>query len=126
VQQHTFSVRITFDPSARGDLVLRYLDGTRTTGVVEPGSGRYFPATVCCSGPPSPEQAIYATVRTPLLAGEAEIFFDPGRTFTVWADVVVADDTVRGDGLICIGVILGRDLAAPPSTRAQEPAHMAG
>ena len=121
MEQHTFSALITFDPSARGDLALHYLDGTRTNGIVELRSGRYFPAAVCCLGPPSPDRIIYATVRTPLLAGEAEIFFDPGQAFTIWADVIVCDDTVRGERPLCTGVVLGREFALSSGATSQEP-----
>lgn len=121
MEQHTFSALVTFNPSARDDLVVRYLDRTWTSCIVEPGSGRYFPAAVRCLAPTSPRRVIYATVRTPLLPGEAEIFFGPGQAFAVWADAIVGDDALRGEGLVCVGVVLGCELTAAPRGTGQEP-----
>lgn len=41
-----------------------------------------------------------------LASHEAEVYFAPGRGFTIWADAVV-HHTVRAEGLIGCGVIRG-------------------
>lgn len=118
MRQHTFSAVITFDPSARQADILRYLGATRTSGVIQPGPGQYFPAAICCPGSPPP----HAMVRIPLLEGEAEMFFDAGQVFTVWADAVMDDDVIHGEGLLGSGVVVHQEPAAPSSSAGQEAA----
>ena len=55
---------------------------------------------------------MHAVVSIPLLPGEAEAFFGPGRRFAIWADAIVGD-TTRGEGLVGNGVVCGQ---APPSS----------
>lgn len=43
-----------------------------------------------------------------LADGEAEVYFAPGRGFTIWADAVV-HHKIRAEGLIGRGVIRGLD-----------------
>jgi hypothetical protein len=119
VELHKFSALITLDPSAQGDAVLRYLDGTRTSGILQRGSCRYFPATICWSGSVSPQRVVLAILRIALRAGEAEAFFDAAPGFTVWADAIVGDDTIRGEGLIGDGVLVGQEPADPPGAGDQ-------
>jgi hypothetical protein len=102
MRQHMFFAVITFDPSAREAAMLRYLGATWTSGVVQRGPGQYFPAAICCPGSPPP----HAMLRIPLLEGEAEMFFDAGHALTLWADVVVGDDVIHGEGLLGNGVVL--------------------
>jgi hypothetical protein len=114
VERRTFSALITFDPSAREAAVQRYLDGMRTYAIVKPRFGTYFPAVICPHASPSAVRTVHATVRIPLLAGEAALF-TVGQAFTVAADAIVGDDTIRGEGLLGVGVVLGQELAAPPT-----------
>lgn len=111
MEQHTFSALITLDPPARHDLGLRYLDGTRTYGILQSCAGRYFPASVRCRGPASP-RVLHATVRIPLLPGEAGALFATGQIFTVWADAIVSDNNVSGADLLGDAVIVGHEPAS--------------
>jgi hypothetical protein len=48
-------------------------------------------------------------LRIQLLAGEAEASFAAGQHFTVWADAIVDDDTIRGEGRLGDGVVVGQE-----------------
>jgi hypothetical protein len=112
VEQHTFSALIMLDPPARHDLVLRYLDGTRTYAILQSCHGMYFPASICCFGWQSSQRVLHATVHIPLLPGEGDALFIGGQIFTVWADAIVSDISVRGTGLLGDGVMVGREPAS--------------
>lgn len=112
MEQHTFNALIRFDAPARHDLGLRYLDGTRTYGILKSCGGRYFPASICCCVPQSSQRVLHATVHISLLPGEADALFTGGQIFTVWADAIVSDISVRGTGLLGDGVMAGREPAS--------------
>jgi hypothetical protein len=103
-----FSARITLDPSACHDLVIRYLDGTRTHGILRLCGGGYFPAAIFCGGSPSSQRVVHAIVHIPLLPGEADALFADGQSFSIWADAIVSDVSVHGADLLGDGVILCR------------------
>lgn len=113
MEQHEFSALLTFDPAAREDAVQRYLHGARSYGIVQPCSGPYFPAAICCCGPFPPQRRAHAVVRILLLAGEAEVFFMVGQAFVVWSDAIVGDDIVKGNHRLGDGVIVSQELAVP-------------
>jgi hypothetical protein len=57
-------------------------------------------------------------MRVPLLAGEVQAYFATGQPFTVWADAIVDDEAIRGEGLLGGGVILTQE---PTPSRAGAP-----
>lgn len=120
VIQHSFRALITFDPSARESLVLGFLDGTRTTCVIQPCSGMYFPALLARHESPRPRLAMDARLSIPLHSGETETFFAPGQRFIIWADAIVGR-TIRGDGLVGHGVISAQESLTPPSALTPQP-----
>lgn len=113
MERHTFSALMTLDRSASHDLVRRYLDGSRTCAILQAGSGRYFPAAIWCWPSQSSRHVVRATVSIPLLPGEADALLMSGQVFTVWADAVVSDVSVSGDGLLGEGVIVTTQHAGP-------------
>lgn len=123
MERHTFSALITPDPSARKDLLQRYLDRTRTSGILQ-SRGRYFPASVSCSVLTPHQGVIHAIVRVHLLPGEeADAPLADGQAFAVWADAIVSDASVRGVDLLGDGVIVGREAASdldPLQARAHQ------
>jgi hypothetical protein len=50
-------------------------------------------------------------VRARPLAREPDAFFADGQTFTLWADAIVDDDAVLGEGLLGDGVTLTQEPA---------------
>lgn len=108
---------VALDPSTRADAVRRLLGGPRPQCVLEPCDGKWFPAAISIGWSPSQERPVHAVVRALLLAGEPEAFFATGQTFTLWADVIVDDQTVRGEGRLGDGVILSQESAAGGSLR---------
>src|SRR5690348_700494 len=113
VIQHRFRALITFDPSAPGSLMQGYLDGTRTTCVIQPCFGMHFPAVLAWREPSPPGPALHVVLSVPLSSGEREAFFAPGRHFIIWADAVVGR-TTRGDGLVSHGIISGQEAVPRP------------
>jgi hypothetical protein len=113
VIQHRFRALITFDPSAPESLMQGYLDGTRTTCVIQPCFGMYFPAVLACREPSPPRPAMHVVLSVPLSSGEREAFFAAGRHFMIWADAIVGR-TTRGDGLVSHGIISGQEAALRP------------
>lgn len=103
---------ITFDPSAPESLMQGYLDGTRTTCVIQPRFGMYFPAVLACREPSPPRPVMHVVLSIPLSSGETEAFFAAGRHFIIWADAIVGR-TTRGDGLVSHGIISGQEAVLP-------------
>jgi hypothetical protein len=118
VKECNFRAMVALDPSARADAVRRLLDGTRPQCVLQPCDGRWFPAAVRTGGSPSQGRSVHTVVRVRLLAGEPEAFFATGQLFTLWADAVVDDQTVRGECRLGDGVILSQESAADEALRA--------
>jgi hypothetical protein len=120
VRKYRFRALVALDPWARPNSLLPFLDGTGTQYVVQPRDGKYFPVRISIGAtPPSPGRPVDVVVRVPLLAGEAEAFFAAGQPFTVWADAVVDDETIRGEGLLGDGVIFSHESAALPNASAR-------
>jgi hypothetical protein len=113
VIQHRIRALITFDPSAPESLMHGYLDGTRTTCVIQPCFGMYFPAVLACREPSPLRPAMHVVLSVLLSSGEREAFFAPGRHFIIWADAIVGG-TTRGDGLVSHGVISGQEAVLRP------------
>jgi hypothetical protein len=112
---------VALDPSARADTVRRLLDGIRPQCVVQ-SDGRWFPAAISVGWSPSHGRSVDAVVRVRLLAGEPETFFTAGQPFTVWADAIVDEQTIRGEGRLGDGVILGQESADEAPRTAARPA----
>jgi hypothetical protein len=110
---------VALDPSARADTVHRLLEGTRTHCVVEPCDGKWFPASISVRWSPSHGCPVHTVVRVGLLAAEPAAFFAAGQPFTVWADAIVDDQTVRGEGRLGDGVIVSHESAAGEIPRTQ-------
>lgn len=106
---------VVLHPSAREDAVRRLLDGTRTQCVVQPCDGNCFPAAISvrCSLPQG--RPVHAVVRVDVLAGEPEAFFAAGQPFTLWADAIVDNETIRGEGLLGHSVTTGHDPEVSPA-----------
>ena len=118
VREHEFRATVAVDPPAREGAVLQILDGTRVRCIVQPFDGKCFPARISAGGPPpSPGRAVDIVVCIPLVSAEAEGYFAAGQPFTLWADAIVSDETIRGEGLLGDGVITGRE----PSVFADSP-----
>jgi len=114
-----FTALITFDPSAPESLMEGYLDGTRTTCVIQPCLGMHFPAVLACREPSPPRPAMHVVLSVPISSGEKEAFFAVGRHFIIWADAIVGR-TTRGNGLVSHGIISGEEVVlrpAPPTRR---------
>ena len=94
-----FRAVVALGPPA-SDSVRRLLDATRRQCVLQPCEGRWFPATVSVRGSPSHGRPVRTVVRVRLLAGEPEAFFAAGQPFTLWADAIVDDRAVRGEGRV--------------------------
>lgn len=120
VIQHRFRALITFDPSAPESLTQGYLDGTRTTCVIQPRFGMHFPAVFACREPSPPRPVMHVVLSIPLSSAETEAFFAAGRHFVMWADAIVGR-TMRGDGLVSHGIISGQEAALPKTRR--DPSH---
>jgi hypothetical protein len=112
---------VALDPSARANTVRRLLNGTRTQCVVQ-SDDRWFPAAISVRWSPSHGRSVRAVVRVRLLAGEPEAFFAAGQPFAVWADAMVDDHTVRGEGRLGDGVIVSQEPAASEAPPAARPA----
>ena len=113
-----FRAMVELDPSARADAVRRLLDRTHPQCVLQPCDGKWFPAAVSVGGSPSQGRPVHTVVRVRLLAGEPEAFFATGQPFTLWADAIVDDQTVRGEGRLGDGFILSQESAADEAARA--------
>ena len=118
MKESKFRAMVALDQSARADVLRRLLDRTRFQCVLQPCDGRWFPAAVSAGGSPSQARPIRTVVRVRLLAGEPEAFFATGQLFTLWADAVVDDQTVRGEGRLGDGFILSQESAADEAPRA--------
>jgi hypothetical protein len=104
----TFSVFIALDPSVSEAAMRRYVLGSRMPAVIEPRLGMYFPAAVWCYGALSARHIVHARLRLPVLGGQAALL-DDGQAFIFWADAIVGDDTIRGDGLLGHGIVLAQE-----------------
>ena len=113
-----FRATVELDPSARADAVRRLLDGTRPLCVLERCDGKWLPAAVSVGGSPSHGQLVDAVVHVRLLAGESESLFADGQPLTLWADAIVDDQTVRGEGRLGDGFIVRQESAAQEAARA--------
>jgi hypothetical protein len=124
VKEYNFGAMVALDPSAHEDALRRLLDGMRPQCVVG-SDGRWFPAAISVGWSPSHGRSVDIVVRARLLAGEPEaFFFAAGQPFAVWADAIVDDHTVRGEGRLGDGVIMSREFAADEAARtAARPAH---
>lgn len=111
---------VALDSSARADAVRRLLDGTRPQCVIQQRAGRWFPAAVSVLWSPSQGHPVHLVVRVRLLHGEREAFFATGQPFTLWADAIVGDQTIRGEGLLGDGVITGDESAGSPVASSDE------
>jgi hypothetical protein len=118
VRECKFRVMVELDPSARADAVRRLLDGTGPQCVLQPCDGKWFPAAVSVGGSPLQGQPVDAVVCIRLLAGESEAFFATGQPLTLWADAIVDDQTVRGEGRMGDGFIVCQESAADEAARA--------
>jgi hypothetical protein len=118
VKECKFRAMVDLDPSARADAVRRLLNRTRPQCVLQPCDANWFPAAVSVGGSPSQGRPVDAVVRVCLLAGELEAFFATGQPFTVWADAIVDDQTVRGEGRLGDGFIVSQESAADEAPRA--------
>jgi hypothetical protein len=120
VRKYAFRALVALDPWARPNTLLPFLDGTCTQYVVQPCDDKYFPARISIGAPASPGCALDVVVHVPLLAGEAEAFFATGQPLTVWADAIVDDETIHGEGVLGDSVILSHESAALPNASDQE------
>jgi hypothetical protein len=73
---------------------------------------------------PSHGRPVRTLVRAWVLAGEPEAFFAAGQPFTLWADAIVDDHAVRGEGRLGDGVILGQESLAYRDIRAAPGAYV--
>jgi hypothetical protein len=110
---------VALNPSARADAVCCLLDGTRTQCVVR-SDGRWFPAAISVCWSPSHSRPVHTVVRVRLLTGEPEAFFATGQPFTLWADAIVDDVSIRGEGLLGDGVITGDEPEVSPAISSDE------
>ncbi len=117
-----FRAMVELDPSARAVAVRRLLDRTHPQCVLQPCDGKWFPAAVSVGGAPSQGRPVHTVVRVRLLAGEPEAFFATGQPFTLWADAIVDDQTVRGEGRLGDGFILSQGSPLPTRPLGQQPA----
>jgi len=108
VRRYTFRAVVALDPLAREDAVRSLLDSATRACIVQPRGAGCFPAHISACGPLSAGSAINAVVHIILHAGEAEALFPIGQRFAVWADAIVDDRAIRGEGTIGDGIILGR------------------
>src|SRR5258708_23766959 len=92
-----------------------YLDGTRTTRVIQPRFGMHFPPVLACREPSPPRAAMHVVLSVALSSSEREAFFAAGRHFIIWADALVGR-TTRGRGLLSHGIISCQEARLPPST----------
>jgi len=90
-----------------------YLDGTRTTRVIQPRFGMHFPAVLACREPSPPRAAMHVVLSVALSSSEREAFFAAGRHFIIWADAIVGRTTC-GDGLVSHGIISGQEAVLRP------------
>ena len=124
VREWKLRAMVALDWSAHKDAVRRLVDGTRPQCVVQPRDGTWFPASISVRWSQSQGRPVRAVVRVWLLAGEPEAFLATGQPFAVWADAIVDDHTVRGDGRLGDGVIVSQESAAseaPPAARTALP-----
>jgi hypothetical protein len=117
VRECRFRAIVALDPPAAADCLRRLLDAARRQCVLQACGGRWFPVTVSVRGSPSHGRPVRTVVRVRLLAGEPEAFFAAGQPFTLWADAIVGDRAVRGEGRLGDGVILGQISGAGETPR---------
>jgi hypothetical protein len=113
VRQHEFRATVGLDPSARADAVHRLLEITGTQCVFHPSGAGWFPAAICVRRSPPQGRQAGTVARVQLRAGEAGAFFATGQPFTLSADAIVDDETIRGKVLTGDGVITGREPEVP-------------
>src|SRR5260370_16952951 len=90
-----------------------YLDGTRTTCVIQPGFGMHFPGVLACREPSPPRAAMHVVLSVALSSSEREAFFAAGRHFIIWADAIVGR-TPCADGLLTHGILSCQPAVLPP------------
>lgn len=113
-----FRAMVRLDPPSSADSLRRLLDATRGQCVLQPCPGRSFPAGISVGGSTSYKSPVETIVRVRLLAGESEAFFATGQPFTLWADALVDDRAVCGEGSLGDGVILSLESAADRDNQA--------
>ena len=118
MKEYNFGAMVALDSPARADAARCLLEGTRPQCVVQPCDGMWFPAAVMIGGSPSHGGPVHAVVRVRLLAEEPEAFFAAGQPFVLWADAIVDDRIVRGEGRLGDGVIVSRESAADETAQA--------
>jgi hypothetical protein len=119
VREYKFGAMVALDKLACADAVRRLVGGTRPQCVLQPCKGKWFPAAISAREP-SQGRPVDVVVRVRLLAGEPEAFFATGQAFTLWADAIVDDQTVRGEDLVGDCVILNQESAAGEDTTTRD------
>jgi hypothetical protein len=123
---------VALDPSARADAVRGLPEVTRIQCLAHPCDARWCPATIGARRSRSQGRQARTVVRVHLLAAEPDAFLATGQPFTLWADAIVADETIRGEGLLGDGAITGHEpevrqtvivRAAPRTTACLTPPH---
>src|SRR5260370_35604797 len=92
-----------------------YLDGTRTTCVIQPGFGMHFPGVLACREPSPPRAAMHVRLSVALSSSEREAFFAAGRHFIIWGAAIVGRTTC-GDGRFSHGIISGQATVLRPGS----------
>lgn len=119
-REFQFRAMVALDAAGPADTVRALVDRRRTQCVLQPRDGKWFPAAIGFCWVPSHGSPVDAVVRVHLLAEEAEAFFAAGQPFTLWADAMVEDQTIRGGGLLGDGVITGLEPEVWPTTDEHE------
>lgn len=73
--------------------------------------------TMAALHPPARADAVRRLLDRPRLQRVLQQFFPAGQPFGLWADAVVDDQTVRGEGRLGDGAILGQESAAGEAPR---------
>jgi hypothetical protein len=121
VREYKFRAVVTVDPSARAEATRRLLVRARPHCVVQPGGGRWFPATISVRRSPSQGRPVPTVLRVRLLAGEPGAFLATGQPFTLWADAIVDDHAIRGEDRLGDGVITGHQVDVAPAASDHQP-----